>query len=400
MIVLGCFGVSPYVWAGGGMVTYEEAMNAEWANVCQGNPQGELAKRCDQTALPPDHTFPPNAGPGVGNNVGSSTGLANSAHLSDSRHSNTVSERIEQRKKEALNDSSILERLSFFINGETTQTEQVNTPYETGYNSGLGGFTVGADYFFTDKFLAGFTVGYSGTEIDFIGGSHTKLDSVTTLFYANYALTNDLFIDGYAGWTGGDFDIRRTFAYPISCACDPNVDRISAVSTATTQSNKVLAGIGFAYNMNYEALNFAPKVRFKYTETFINGYDELDGSNSGLALRYQGQDITTLQTELGFNSSYAISLPWGVVLPNIGLSYIHEFSNNTRLIHTSFVLDNNQIDMAFNTNNPERDYMETSFGLSTVLPHGVQLFINYNRIDFHRYYNQSYSVSGGLRLEI
>lgn len=379
------------------MVTDEDAMNAQWDNICNGagDPQGSLLDQC-RSISPPDQSLPPNSGPGVGSNTGTSTGLANSAHLSDSQHKKAITDRITQLKNESTASSSIIERLGFFINGKTTQTNQIDTPFENGSDSSLGGFIIGVDYFFTDKFLAGFAVGYSNTDIDFIGGSHTELDSVSTLFYANYALTNDLSIDGYAGWTGGEFDIRRNFSYPESCVCDANVAMTATSASATTHSDKALAGIGIAYNINIDALAITPRARFQYTETFIDGYAEQGGD--GLALRYQDQNITTLQTEAGVDASYAFSFSWGALLPRVGVSYVHEFSNDSRLIHTSFVLDASNIDMAFNTNNPERDYMLTAFGVSAVLPHGIQLFIDYERVDLHRYFDESYTVTGGFRV--
>ena len=404
-VTLGLISLSSVSLADNGMVTYEEAVNKEWGNICNGegqSPQGALKTVCDKTTHDGGvQIIKPGVfgGPGAGSNTGTSAGLANSTHLSDYQNKKAVKERLSKLKEKNENGSNMTERLGFFINGATTQTEQIETRFENGYDSELAKFTAGVDYLFTDKFLAGFTVGYSNTDLDFIGGSHTELDSVSTLFYGSYAMTDALSIDGYAGWTGGEFDIQRNFSYPDSCACDPsNPFNNHGTASASTNSDKVSAGIGASYNINMNAFSIIPKIRFDYTDTFIDGYDEL-GTN-GLGLRYQDQEITTIQTDIGVDATYAWSLPWGVILPRIGLSYVHEFSNDSRLIHTSLISDPSQIDMAFNTNNPERDYMRTSIGISAVLPHGIQLFINYERTDFHRYFDENYTVTGGIRVGI
>jgi len=53
--------------------------------------------------------------------------------------------------------------------------------------------------------------------------------------------------------------------------------------------------------------------------------------------------------------------------------------------------------MAFITDDPDRDYMIFSTGISTVLSRGIQVFLNYERVDLHKYID-SYSVSGGVRV--
>lgn len=422
LVILGLVSIAPLSFEShaSDMITYDEAINSKWADICSGA-RGELSARClDTTSLstPLKLTFSPidndpndpqfftdlslavgsvstgagvgslSTGAGVGSNTGTSAGLATSTHLSDQQYKKNIKDRLNKLKETTENYSSIKDRLGFFMNGETNQTEQIETRFENGYDSDLAKFTAGVDYFFTDKFIAGFIIGYSNTDIDFIGGSETELNSVSTILYGSYAITDHFSIDSYAGWAGGDFDIKRQLSYKD----------IVANTSASTNSDKVLAGIATSYSFNINSFSITPRLKFDYTQTFIDSYNESGGK--GLALHYKDQEITTLQTDIGVDATYAWSLPWGVILPRVGVSYVHEFSNDSRLIRTSFILDDNSTEIAFNTNNPERDYMLTSAGISAVLPQGIQAFISYERTDFHRYFKESYTVSGGLRIDL
>lgn len=382
-------------------LTPEEAMKASWPTVCStANVTGgllgpELLSICQNNDLQ-------SGGVASDSSTATSAVLGNAAQLADKHQKDKVDQRLEELKvKSAGGTASILtgERLGFFVTGQTTQSDRISTSHETGYNSDDGGFSIGIDYFFTNKWVAGFSVGYSNNDLILNEGTgSTELNSVSTLFYTNYAVTDAFSLDGYLGWTGIDYNMARNINFKIDCGCTPD---FHGEATAKTHANKVATGLAAAYQMNFQSLSVYPSLKLDYSGTFVDAYSEQENSAniSGVALNYQNQKIHSLKSELGLNLDYAFSTKWGVILPRVGLSYVHEFLNDSRTIHTSFVQDLNAppYDMAFSTDNPDRDYMVFSTGISTVLPHGVQLFLNYERVDLHKYID-SYSVSGGLRV--
>ena len=90
-------------------------------------------------------------------------------------------------------------------------------------------------------------------------------------------------------------------------------------------------------------------------------------------------------------------MPWGVLIPKIKAGYVHEFLNNRRAISVSFVEDASSTKLHFDTVKPDRDYVVICGGISSVLTHSVQMYVDYERIEGHRYLN-SYTVSGGVRV--
>jgi len=378
-------------------LTPEDAMKASWPTVCSDTTKlgSELSDVCVTNGLG-------TGGTASDSSTATSAVLGNVANLSDKNQKDKVEGRLEELKEKSSGGTvSILdsERLGFFITGNTTQTQRITTDFGTGYESDDGGFIVGIDYFITNKWVAGFSVGYSNTDLTFNGDAgSTELDSVNTLLYTSYAVTDAFSLDGYLGWTGIEYDMARNVVFDVSCGCSST---FLGRTTGKTAANKVTTGLTAAYGFNLHSLAINPKLKLDYAGTFIDEFSEQEDPNniSGVALKYQDQDIHSLKTELGVDLDYAFSTEWGVILPHVGLSYVHEFLNDSRTIHTSFVQDLNTTpyDMAFVTDDPDRDYMVFSTGISTVLSRGIQIFLNYERVDLHKYI-ESYSVSGGVRV--
>jgi len=357
-------------------------------DVCTGTVGLELAATCATIASTP-------SGGGNAGSAGASTGVLNSTTYSDRAHKKSIEEREKELKEKGTGSGDILsgERLGFFVSGQMTETERKNTTLETGYESDTNGVTVGMDYFFTNQFVGGLAISYSDTDLDFNSNAgFSDYESVSVTTYANFMVNNNFSIDGYVGWTGIDYDMQRNISL-TNAGGTPITDN----GNADTEANKILAGLNFYYKLNFNALAINPSLKLDYSGTFLDGYSETTTGTTGLALQYDSQDVQSFKSNLGFNSSYDISIPWGVIIPQIHAGYVHEFLDDRRVVHASFVQDVTNFDLQFQTDKPDRDYFVFGGGISAVLVHSVQLFVNYERIEGHRYLN-SYTVSGGVRV--
>jgi outer membrane autotransporter protein len=152
-------------------------------------------------------------------------------------------------------------------------------------------------------------------------------------------------------------------------------------------------------------LTLGPIARLNYSRADLDGYQEnIDSTDagSGLALSVEGQKITSFSTVLGGQVSYAISLPWGVVLPQLRLEWEHEFENDSRTIRANFLEDptpddTSQIQLL--TDAPDRDFFNIAAGVSAVLRRGLSAFVQYQTViglaDV-----KSHHVALGLRIEL
>ncbi|MFW5443980.1 MAG: autotransporter outer membrane beta-barrel domain-containing protein [Methylococcaceae bacterium] len=306
-----------------------------------------------------------------------------------------LQKRIEKRKSnQVCQMATPSERFSLYINGKTSETDRKTTTDERGYDGDDIGFTVGMDYVFNNALLAGLAVTYSDMEIDFSNNAgQLEAESVNVALYMNYSPFTHFDIDGFVGWTGGWQENKRNF--DLSSL----VGLANAIGTATgdTESNKFSAGLGASYGFHFDKLKVTPRVSLVYSDTWIDGYKETS-TNAGAALRYGDQAVHSFKTNTGVSISYPFSQTWGVWIPQIRVFHVHEFNDDKRTFNnTTLVQAGTPVGLGQETDSPDRDYVTLGASVSTVLKHGVQLFIDYERREGHRYIN-NYTFTGGVRV--
>lgn len=275
--------------------------------------------------------------------------------------------------------------LGTFLTYQHAAADRQATALENGYLSDLNGILGGADYRFIDNLIAGLSVGFSNTNADFnnrAGGLDT--DNINVTAYGLYTPTEHIVLDGYFGYASLNYKSNRQV----------NFGNIKDAAKGTTSGDQYLAGLSASYSWQSAALTLSPQLKLDYNNTYIQGFTE---SGSQLNSTYGNQTIKSLRTSLGASSSYALSVPWGVLLPQAHAFYIHEFKDDSRNIAIS--LSSIPIAGLSNpTDRPDRDFFTWGGGVSTVMAHGIQMFVDYEQLSGNFLYN-IWTVSAGLRAE-
>jgi len=92
----------------------------------------------------------------------------------------------------------------------------------------------------------------------------------------------------------------------------------------------------------------------------------------------------------------SISTGFGVLVPQLGVNWIHEYGDNQRSVSAQFAQDlrDNPTKFSFETDKPDRDFFELSAGVSAVLPHNIQAFVNYRILVGHDFYDNQVGTAG------
>jgi hypothetical protein len=94
--------------------------------------------------------------------------------------------------------------------------------------------------------------------------------------------------------------------------------------------------------------------------------------------------------------------PFGVIVPYVYGEYRHEFEQNSRGIESTYAAAGatgaGAADFNLPTDAPTRNYYLVWGGLTLVLKHGVQGFVQYVRVLQLANYSD-YVASGGIRIE-
>lgn len=283
------------------------------------------------------------------------------------------------------------ESVEVFLSGEYQSLDRDITKFEDGYDSDIWRVTTGADYRIHETMLVGAAFDYRHQKGGFSGGGNFTMDSYGTLVYANITPLDGLFIQVVGSYAHQDNERSRFTRFE-----EEDGPIHTGFADSDYQSDEYSASIQSGYDFNFQNLTLTPIVGLDWIRNNYASFSE--SGNSGLELRISKDRRVSLQSRLGVLGSLAFGTEFGVIVPQVGVTWLHEFENDQRDIQFSFVGDTRNKLLTFQNEKPDRDFLEFNVGTSVVFAHGIQTFINYRAIAGHQYFN-SHSASVGLRVE-
>lgn len=307
----------------------------------------------------------------------------------------------QQGMNASFESDRIWNRLSFFGSGDIEFLERDVTRFENGYDSTILGVTGGADYRFNEKTLGGVAFNYQNQNGNFKGtGGDFSTNKYGVTLFANMTLPSNTFVQILGGFTRGDNDVIRPVSFilqetgggPIRANLSGNV---ASDSDSDTFNFGVLVGRDYLISK----LTLGPRIGINYANTHIESYRE--SGSTGLELIYDDQRINSLQSTIGMVVSMPVSTGVGVFVPQFSADYIHELGNSQRIINVRFVQDarTNPTKFQFQNESPARNFVNLGFGVSAVLPHGIQPFANFRAMVGNEQF-ENYAGTFGIRVEL
>ena len=274
----------------------------------------------------------------------------------------------------------------WFINGTFGGGSQDQTIYEDGFEFDTSGLSSGFDYRIRNKGVIGFAMGYANTdlELDHDGGG-LDADGVSAMVYGSFYPSSKIYIDSILTTGYYSLDSRRHVVYGV------NDDVASSDPDSLTIALSLAGGYELFHKAGFTG-TFEGKA--EYINTTIDGYSESGTSPYNVTIEKNTYD--SLRTLLSMDFVYAASLSWGVLLPQLGLTWIHDFQD-TATIDGYFNVDPDT-PFSFSSNTADSDYFKADLGLSTVIPGGHTAYFQGSFLLSQEYY-QSWYVSLGYRLE-
>lgn len=275
------------------------------------------------------------------------------------------------------------------------QAGDVNSTFEErGYNFKSGGATLGADMRLMDDLIVGTAFSYLAGDSYFdLSGGRAQSNSYTGSIYGTYYVVDNVHLDALASYGGTDYDIQRNIQYTITA---PTPDVVNTITSGTPGGEQYSVSFGAGYDYSYGSFNLNPYARFDYVGLQVDPFQESGGF--GWAARFGEQNINSLRTTLGAQTSYAVSTSFGVLLPFFRAEWIHEYKDNSRNISASFVGDPAATTFNIVTTNPTRNYAIVGAGLSGTFAQGISAFISYDTLLGYQNVS-SHKVVVGARLE-
>lgn len=296
-------------------------------------------------------------------------------------------------------DSAVIlgnERIGVFVNGTYSSGDKDATSNEDGFDFDSWGLTAGVDYRVTDALVLGLAIGYgqNETDIDNSGGS-LDTDTFNTSLYGTFFANERLYVDGIVTYSSNSYDQKRNVNYAIGNT------PVRQVAKSDYDGSQWSASLGGGYQMSKDSWSYGPTARLEYISASVDGYRErMSNPNiagGGWATRMNDLDQDSFTSTIGFDVSNAISTEWGVLSPQLHVSWVHEFEDDALTVNGVFVEDPNRNRFGITSDRPDTDYFNGRIALAAQLAGGTSAFLYYNKVFGYKDLNVN-TIGAGVRL--
>ena len=280
----------------------------------------------------------------------------------------------------------------FFMNGRLSFGDAPRLGQTAGYEISTEGLSAGIDYRMDDRWVVGAALGYlrSDSDVEQDQGSFDLEGTSLTLYTTYYR--ESFYVDGVLSFGQNSYDIERVVELPR------NLNGVTRfVAAGEPDSDQVAAHLGVGYDFLIgNALTLGGFVRGSWVQSTIEAYQERGALFFDLA--FEEQETESLLGELGLEISRPFSLSWGVVQPQLRVTYLHEFEDGVQLLRARFAIDPSRRTFVIESDAQDQDFFNLALGVTLTLPRSWASYFQYDT-DLERDDLDVYTLSGGFRFQ-
>jgi autotransporter-associated beta strand protein len=233
------------------------------------------------------------------------------------------------------------------------------------YNAQSGGVTAGVSYRVNPKISVGVYTGYEGTYAKYNAGSKLIDNSVRFGLFGTYGHQDGkgLFVDGLVGGGYNNYQVSRNISFS-------GINRTANSSPGAGEFDSMIA---LGYDIKKGNFTYGPIASLQYTYFAAAPFSET-GAQS-LNLSNSGWNTSSMLSSIGAHAAYNWQVNKSIlVVPQINLSWQHEFMQNPYAINSSLGGAN----FSNLSSAPIRDYLYTGIGFTVVLANNWNTSFFYN----------------------
>lgn len=288
-------------------------------------------------------------------------------------------------------------RWGWFVEGSFTTGDRDQTAAEDGFEFDAYTYSVGLDYLF-DSGVIGLAVGRDNFDADFdttliVTAGNVEVEGTSASLFGAW-FGDGFYLDGLATFGRLDNDLARNLVYDSTDMCAPACPPQNNTLTGETEGDFLAAGATFGYEAQRGAWDITTTLSVAYRDIDIDGFDEIDTSGGGMALRYSEQQIKSLRSILGIAFTGNFSRGFGVLSPHFRAEWHHEFEDDPVFIDAKYVNEDFLMTVPpgdftgtaclsctrFGSDPVDTDFGLVGVGLSMVFSRRVQLYFMYDAL--------------------
>lgn len=308
--------------------------------------------------------------------------------------------RNKHKPKQGEFDKKIDARWTIFATAEGGVRNRDVSSETNGYNSHIINLLAGTTYALNANHTLGAAIALQRHTGDYVGGGDFR-DSVSGVrLLETYHPSAAYYLQAVAGIdsVASKYTRYASFTeYDLASSSTTPLYQTTGTPSADYNYKQTMLSVLGGYTLHYGSMTLTPQLGVDYQYTDYGTYAE--SGTSGLQLVYHNDKRKSLQSSLGFQLTNNVSTKFGVMIPQLDISWRHEFADKSRQVAVSFVEDTRGKIFYYNTEAADRDFFTAGAGLSFVYAHGIQSFVRAQAILGQRYYH-SYSISLGLNIPL
>lgn len=270
-------------------------------------------------------------------------------------------------------------RLSPFLIASGSETEKRETSKGLAFDQSELSLLAGADFRLTPDQIIGAVVSYTDGETELQANlGQTDTESYLLGAYLSQYL-GDVYLDLFVGY--GELDIHSERG------------SVSNRLTGDTDGAFHTADLAIGTTQQFDALSLSPHVRLSHTRGQIDSYTERS-SGSATPTHFEQQHFESLTAAASLSVSYANATDWGVLIPALTVSFVHEYSGAESMQTSAGGVSQIQV-----TEAPARNYKDIELSVSAQFKRGVSAFFSYGMYANNELFDRE-SLNLGLRYEL
>jgi uncharacterized protein YhjY with autotransporter beta-barrel domain len=285
-----------------------------------------------------------------------------------------------------------------FANGSYSAGKKAPTTFEDAFDYNDSEYSAGTDVRLNRHVVIGLLAGHTLKNVNFNSSESIVSGGIrgagySAIFYTQFEWDAP-YLNLSVGYQHLALDTRRSITYP---SLNPLIPSVDETSTSSATATSLIANLGAGYSFHWRGFSAEPYLNTQYVDTKIAAFTEHGGN--GFDTNVASQSIPSLTSAAGLKLQQAFLPPFGVIVPYVYGEYRHEFMEKSRTVQTSYAAANvSAADFSLPTDAPTRSYYAVGGGLTVVLKHGLQGFLQYVKILQLTNYTD-YVASGGIRYE-
>ncbi len=219
------------------------------------------------------------------------------------------------------------------------------------YDFRSDGELIGFEHALTPNFSLGVLTQFNQAKIILDAGSHVRAHSYMAAPYVDYQY-QQWFMNAMLGYSYNDYHLNRKIAF----------GSLFEAASSSPAGHEIIATLSGGYDYNYRPQwQIGPDLGIQYVNLTMNSYQE---SGAGvLDLSVSGQHLYSLRSLIGAHTSYQYQADYGVFLPYLSASYIHEFSQQPSSMQFAFIAAQNS-NTSLVVHAPQRNFALLNAGVS------------------------------------